>query len=88
MYVSAAGCSPRDLARIVVGRVAGVWIDRLRRKAVLVATNVACGLLFLAVAMAAAFGWLRMELLYGLGLVMAALGWCLRLRSWLTFRRS
>jgi MFS family permease len=62
------------LPRIVVSPIAGVWIDRLRRKPVLIATNGVRGLLFLAVAMAAAFGWLRMELLYGVGLVMAALG--------------
>jgi len=50
------------LPRIVVSPIAGVWIDRIRRKPVLIATNVVRGLLFLAVAMAAGFGWLRMEL--------------------------
>ena len=62
------------IPRTVVGPVAGVWIDRLRRRPVLIATNVVRALLLLAVATAAALGLLRMELLYGVGLVMSALG--------------
>ena len=62
------------LPRIVVGRIAGVWIDRLRRRPVLIATSLARAALLLVVASAAGLGILRMELLYGVGLVMAALG--------------
>jgi MFS family permease len=62
------------IPRIVVGPVAGVWIDRLRRRPLLIATNVARACLLLAVATATGLGLLRMELLYGVGLVMAALG--------------
>ncbi len=60
--------------RIVVGLVAGVWVDRLRRRPLLIATNIARALLLLGVATTAAVGLLRIELLYVVGVLMAALG--------------
>ena len=60
--------------RIVVGLAAGVWVDRLRRRPLLIATNIARALLFLGVAATAAVGLLRIELLYVAGVLMAALG--------------
>jgi MFS family permease len=62
------------LPRILVGLIAGVWIDRLRRRPVLIATNVLRALLLLLVAATTALGFLSIELLYGVGVVMAALG--------------
>lgn len=62
------------LPRILVGPVAGVWIDRLRRRPVLIATNILRAALLLAVAVAAALGVLRVEALYVAEMVMAALG--------------
>ena len=60
--------------RIVVGLVAGVWVDRLRRRPLLIATNIARSVLLLGVAATAAVGLLRIELLYMVGILMAALG--------------
>src|SRR6266540_3164872 len=62
------------LPRILIGLVAGVWIDRLRRRPVLIVTNVARMALLLAVAAAAASGALRVEALYAAEVAMAALG--------------
>jgi len=61
------------LPRILIGLVAGAWIDRLRRRPLLIATNVARALLLGGVAMAAGAHVLRIELLYGAGLVLGAL---------------
>jgi MFS family permease len=60
--------------RIVVGLVAGVWVDRLRRRPLLIATNIARAVLLLGVAATAAMGLLRVELLYVVGVLMAAFG--------------
>src|SRR5437870_6023969 len=60
--------------RILVGLVAGVWVDRLRRRPLLIATNIARSVLLLGVAAMAAVGLLRMELLYVVGALMAAFG--------------
>src|SRR5260221_1247687 len=60
--------------RIVVGLVAGVWVDRLRRRPLLITTNIARAVLLLGVAATAAAGLLRIELLYVVGVLMAALG--------------
>jgi predicted MFS family arabinose efflux permease len=61
------------LPRIAVGLVAGVWIDRLRRRPVLLVTNAVRACVLLGVAAAAAGGALRVELLYGVGMLLAAL---------------
>jgi MFS family permease len=42
--------------RIVVGLVAGVWVDRLRRRPLLIATNIAHAVLLIGVAATAALG--------------------------------
>src|SRR5690348_12865133 len=62
------------LPRIVVGLVAGVWIDRVRRRRTLIATNFTRAVLVLLVAVAAALGVLSIEFLYAGGVVLAALG--------------
>jgi predicted MFS family arabinose efflux permease len=62
------------LPRILIGLIAGVWIDRLRRRPVLMATNLARALVLLLVAATAALGLLQIELLYAAGIVLAGLG--------------
>src|ERR1700730_6097533 len=42
--------------RIVVGLVAGVWVDRLRRRPLLIAANIARAVLLIGVAATAALG--------------------------------
>jgi len=48
--------------RVLIGLVAGVWVDRLPRRPLLFATNVIRALLLVLVAVAAAFDLLRLEL--------------------------
>jgi len=61
------------LPRMFIGPLAGVWVDRLRRRPVLIITDLLRALLLLSVAAAAGLGMLRVELLYAAALVMAAL---------------
>src|SRR6266851_5852239 len=53
--------------RIVVGLIAGVWVDGLRRRPLLIGTDIARAVLLLGVAATAAGGLLRIELLYVVG---------------------
>jgi predicted MFS family arabinose efflux permease len=62
------------LPRVLVGLVAGVWIDRLRRRPVLIATDAVRGLMLLGVAAVAAAGLLHVELLFAVETMMAAFG--------------
>jgi MFS family permease len=62
------------LPRILVGLIAGVWIDRLRRRPVLMAASLARALVLVLVAAAAARGLLRIEVLYAAGVMLAGLG--------------
>jgi MFS family permease len=58
------------LPGFAVGLVAGAWVDRLRRRPILIATDVGRALLLLTIPLAALFGWLGFGLLY----TVAALG--------------
>ena len=58
---------------IVVGLVAGAWIDRQRRRPLLIGANLARALLLVLVAVATATHTLQVELLYGVGIVLGAL---------------
>lgn len=58
--LTAAGTLPY----LAFGLVAGVWVDRLRRRSLMVAADVGRGLLLLSVPLAAWLGLLRVELLY------------------------
>src|SRR5438876_6548923 len=60
--------------RILVGLLAGVWVDRLQRRPLLIATNMARAVLLIGVAATAGVGLLRIELLYVVGVLMATLG--------------
>lgn len=52
------------VAGILVGLVAGVWVDRLRRRPIMIAADLARALLIGSIPLAALFGALRMDQLY------------------------
>ena len=57
--LSAAGAAPV----LVVGLFAGVWVDRLRRRPVMIAADLARAALLLAIPLASVLGALSMEIL-------------------------
>jgi predicted MFS family arabinose efflux permease len=58
---------------LVLGFFVGVWVDRLRRRPVLVATDLGRAALVAVVPLAALTGWLRIELLYAVALAVGTL---------------
>jgi MFS family permease len=68
--LSAAGGAPI----LLVGLFAGVWVDRVRRRPVMIATDLGRAALLLLVPLAAITGLLRMEILYAVLLLTGALG--------------
>jgi MFS family permease len=52
------------LPALLIGLFAGVWIDRYRRRPLLLVTNVGQALILIMITGLALAGWLRMELLY------------------------
>jgi len=58
--LSAAGSA----ATLIVGLFAGVWVDRLRRRPLMIAADLGRALLLLSIPLASALGALRIELLY------------------------
>lgn len=62
------------LPPVLVGLVAGAWVDRLRRRPILIWMDVVRALLLLAVPVVAALGLLRMEVLYAVAFTMGGLG--------------
>jgi predicted MFS family arabinose efflux permease len=63
----------QSLSVLLVGLVAGAWVDRLRRRPILIATDIArAGLLF-TVPLAQALGMLRMEQLYAVAFLAGCL---------------
>jgi MFS family permease len=58
---------------LVVGLFAGVWVDRIRRRPVMIATDVGRALLLSIIPLAAATGVLRMEILYAVMLLTGSL---------------
>ncbi len=76
------GAGPREMAYLVVsaslavllvGSVAGAWIDRLRRRPILIATDVARAALLFSIPIAQALGALRIEQLYAVAFLEACL---------------
>jgi MFS family permease len=67
--LSAAGGAPI----LLVGLFAGVWVDRVRRRPVMIATDLGRAVLLLIVPLAAVVGALRIELLYAVLLLTGAL---------------
>ena len=58
---------------LLLGLVAGVWVDRRRRRPTLIATDLLRALVLLAIPAAALLGLLRIELLYLIALLTGAL---------------
>ncbi len=58
---------------LVLGLLAGVWVDRHRRKPILVATDVGRGLILVTIAVLGLVNWLTIPLLAGLILLFGAL---------------
>lgn len=67
--LSAAGIAPR----LILGLVAGVWADRLRRRPLLLAADIGRALIVGLVPVAALLGRLQMDLLYEVALTSSAL---------------
>jgi MFS family permease len=49
---------------LIVGLLAGVWVDRMRRRTILVASDLVSAVAVAAIPVAAATGWLAMPVLY------------------------
>jgi MFS family permease len=67
--LSAAGSVPI----VLVGLVAGVWVDRARRRPMLIAADVGRAVLLLAIPLASMAGALRIEILYAVALLVGVL---------------
>jgi MFS family permease len=65
-FLTAAGLVPF----LIVGLLAGVWVDRMRRRTILVASDVVSAGAVVAIPIAAATGWLAMPLLYVVAFVL------------------
>src|SRR5438874_12265186 len=63
----------RWLPYLVFGLLAGAWLDRVRRRPVLIASHIGRALLLASIPVAAAFGWLRIEQLYVVTLALGSL---------------
>jgi len=69
-YLSAIGSLPG----LLLGLFAGVWIDREKRRPLLIAADIGRGLLLLVIPVAAYFGFLTMPLLYAVIFLTGTLG--------------
>src|SRR6185436_1387103 len=59
-FLGAAGTAPL----LVLGLFAGVWVDRVRRRPLMIAADIGRALLLLSVPIAYLLGWMRIEQLY------------------------
>ncbi len=62
------------LPAVLVGLFAGVWADRVRRRPILIATDLGSAAILLALPVASLFGLMGMPLLYGVAFLAAVLG--------------
>ncbi len=58
---------------LLLGLFAGVWIDRLRRRPILIIADLARAILLLSIPVAALAGWLRIEQLYTVAILVGVL---------------
>jgi len=63
----------QSLAVLIVGLVAGAWVDRLRRRPILITTDVIRALILFSIPIAQGFGVLRMEQLYAVAFLEGSL---------------
>ena len=63
----------QSLAVLVVGLVAGAWVDRIRRRPILIGTDVIRALILFSIPIAQGFGVLRMEQLYAVAFLEGSL---------------
>jgi MFS family permease len=63
----------RWLPYLVFGLLAGAWLDRIRRRPVLIATHLGRAVLLASIPAAAVLGWLRIEQLYIITLALGSL---------------
>ncbi len=61
---------------LIVGLFAGVWVDRLRRRPVMIVVDIGRAIVLAIIPLAAAFGWLNIALLFGVALVVSVLTVC------------
>ena len=61
---------------ILVGLFAGVWVDRVRRRPILIGSDLGRVLLLASIPVAATFNLMRMELLYAVAFLLGVLGVC------------
>src|SRR5258708_2839767 len=61
---------------LLFGLFAGVWVDRVPRRPILIGTDLGRGVLLLSVPVAAGFGLLRVEQLYLVGFLVGILTLC------------
>jgi MFS family permease len=61
------------LPGFVVGLIAGAWVDRLRRKPIMIATDLGRALLIATIPVAAFLGWLGLEQLYVIAALVSVL---------------
>jgi MFS family permease len=66
----------RMLPMLLLGLLAGVWVDRLRRRPILIAADVGRALLLLSIPLAYLLGGLRVEQLYLVAALVGALTIC------------
>jgi MFS family permease len=66
--------SLKGLPVLLFGIVAGVWVDRLRRRPVMLTADLGRAVLLLSIPLLAALGLLRIEMLYGLVVLIGLLG--------------
>jgi MFS family permease len=94
--VLALGASPAQMGVLraaqstpymLLSLFAGVWADRLRRRPILLATNLALAATVGSIPLAAALGLLRLEQLYVVGFLLGALSICFQL-AYPAFRAS
>jgi Na+/melibiose symporter-like transporter len=70
--LGAAGAAPL----LVLGLFAGVWVDRVRRRPLMIAADIGRALLLLSVPVAYLLGWMRIEQLYVVAALTGVLTMC------------
>jgi MFS family permease len=78
LHASPASLSALRIAQLLpgflIGLIAGAWVDRLPRRPIMIATDLARAGLMAAIPLAAIGGWLGFELLYAVAALTSALG--------------